>query len=260
MNQTIEPMPNPPQSQFVLQAEAEAASAPVLAGDPAANELLASARRNIYHWPADFGGFAARIVFSQGNRQAEGRFGAFGSRNFTVDLPADLDLKWIRFQIEEMLAHREAPSVSRMSSKTGVVMGDWDAVYGQQVIFQGDRMQSFYRIRDGKLTQIGRTYGGNAFVINIDQHMEFKGRFVAQSYTAFYRSVTDGALTKVETFFDSYAPVGEVLLPTERCWTLADESGLLSRSLRFENHMLVGSPVEGQPVSRRGGCPFSGKA
>lgn len=98
-------------------------------------------------------------------------------------------------------------------------------------------MQSFYRIKDRKLTQIGRSYNGLSFVINIDQHQEFEGQFVSTHYTVFYVSTATNQLAKVETFFDRYQEVNGRLLPAERRYTLVEghQGGMTTRSLLFQD-------------------------
>lgn len=225
------------QSEFIEKAAQAAQTAPIVEGDPAASQLLAEARSLIYHWPADFAGFEARLLVLENEHTFTGHVKARSSRACDVQLDGYEHLKWVRYQLEELIAHREAPQVSQMSSRTGVVFGDWNAIYGRKVTFLGDRMQSFYRIKDRKLTQIGRSYNGLSFVINIDQHQEFEGQFVSTHYTVFYVSTATNQLAKVETFFDRYQEVNGLLLPAERRYTLVEghEGGMTTRSLLFQD-------------------------
>ncbi|MCA9777558.1 MAG: DUF3386 family protein [Candidatus Eremiobacteraeota bacterium] len=226
-------------SVFVEQAAQEAAEAEIVPGDGRADALLREARARIYHWPADFRGFECKIAYLDGVDSFEGTLSTGGSRRIELDLPGLADSRWLRFQIEELLAHREAPEVNKMASKTGCSWGDWDENYGRRIDFLGDKMSSFYRIKDRKLTQIGRRYKGRNFIINIDAHHSYDDKFVANFYTAYYWSNEDEKLVQVETYLDEYQKVGEVHLPARRLVTEAVDGKLRSRCVSFSEPALL---------------------
>ena len=232
---------------FVEKAAEETRGSERFRGDPAADALLARARRKIYHWPERFFGFRATLVVREGRSEWRGSFEAFSSRRHqyrlneptTVGTGAFEADKWLRFQIEELLAHREPPTVSGMASRAGVVFGDDDAVYGRQVIFQGDKMGSYYRLKDDRITQIARGYGKLRFVINIDQHQECAGRHAASNYTAVYRDAATGGLVRTETYLDRYTDLDGIYLPIERRYTEASAAATFTRQIVFEDLALV---------------------
>ncbi len=236
-------------SVFVENAANEVANEAVFAGDEKANELLASARRHIYHWPRFFEGFTADLTFTMDGQVYQGHFRASESRRIEVKWEQEFDNRWMRFQLEELLSHREAPERSKIASKTGCEMGDYDPIYGQKIIFVGDKMGSFYRIRDEKIMQIGRSYGNTTFIINIDSHHNFgtPGRpaYAAADYTAFYWAKDSGRLTKTETYRDAYEMIGGIALPAERRVSIAQDlsqESLSIRQLKFRNFELLTSP------------------
>lgn len=222
-------------SSFIEQAQKEVAAAPIVAGEAQADALLAQCRSGIYHWPAGFAGFLASLRYDDGPSSFEGSLLCAGSRRLELNLPGLEETRWLRFQVEEMISHREAPEVSRMASKTGCALGDWDAIYGRRIDFLGDKMESFYRIREGKLCQIGRAYKKERFVINIDTHQLCDGRWAASCYTAFYWSKLEGALLKTETYLDSYEEWNGVFLPAERRVSEASSAGLRHRRLTLSD-------------------------
>lgn len=227
------------ESVFVDHAARESANEKVLPGDPEGDRLLAEAREAIYHWPENFPGFEAELELAESDQFARGRLVAGASRRYTITLDQPYPEKWLKFQIEELLAHREHPKVSRMKSSTGMKLGDDDAIYGRQLFFVGDKMRSYYRIKERRITQISRCYGGQRFVINIDLHQECDGRFAAQAYSAFYYDSESGQLTKTEAFLDHYEPVEGIYLPTERRFSEATGEKLVSRSIRLRHHRLL---------------------
>lgn len=226
-------------SSFIEDAAREAAEASILPGDPAAGALLAEARRRIYHWPADFAGFTCELGLTSGSRQEQGTLRCEGSRRLTVSIEASKDARWLRFQLEELTSHREAPEVSKMASPTGCALGDWDPIYGRRVDFLGDKMGSYYRLKDAQLRQIGRCYKNQRFVINIDQLQSCDGRWAASFYTAYYWSAAGEGLVKTETYLDDYQSVEGIYLPVRRRVTEAGSSTLVTRELLFTNHRLL---------------------
>ena len=228
------------ESLFVEEAARAAALEPQLPGEETADRLLAEARAAIYHWPKEFSGFSASLsVLSSDGTRHQGAVSARSSRKLEIDGDFGEDPRWLRFQLEELLSHRESPEVSKMANRTGATLGDFDPIYGQQVFLAGDSMQSFYRIANRRLTQIGRKYRSQDLLITIDSHHEFEEKFVAWSYTAFYRSLEDGALKKVETYLDSYREVESVHLPASRRVVTAEATGVRATELRFSEHRLL---------------------
>lgn len=222
-------------SLFVEKAAADLVGSERHQGDPAADRLLQGVRDQIYYWPPSFQGFCGHLVVRDSGQEHIGGFHAGGSRRYTIELPGYPEEKWLKYQIEELIAHREATSVSHIASKAGVTFGDDDAVYGQRVDFVGDKMESWYRLKEGKITQIGRSYGKVRFIINIDEHCNCDGRFAAQAYTVFYFESATGRLSKTETYLDRYEKHAGVWLPVERRFSEATDAGLRTRQILFTN-------------------------
>ena len=233
-------------SVFIQQAAAEVAAETVFPGREEADELLRAARAHIYHWEPSFQGFKSSLVYYNEADRYEALFEASESRRIKVSWAQEFDARWVRFQLEELVSHREAPEKSKMASKTGCDLGDDHPIYGTKVNFVGDKMGSFYRLKDSKITQIGRSYGKMDFIINIDAHHNFgteiEPRYAAGAYTAFYWHKDTGALVKTETYQDKYIRKSGVALPFSRQVSIAESrevSGLSIRHLKFFEHELL---------------------
>lgn len=228
---------------FVARAQAEAQKSPVVVGEVYAGRLLQQAREHIYFWPVDFGGFRCQLTVTGEGGPWTATLVAPSSRAFRLqEVHGCPELtRWAHYQVGEILGHREHPRNSRMASKSGVNLGDDHPIYGQRLDFAGDKMASYYRVRDHKITQISRTYAGQSFVICIDRHLELDGYFVASNYSAFY-SDPDGSLVKVETYQDDYVPTAQpngVWLPALRRFTVVQGKQREHRDLRFDQHELL---------------------
>lgn len=223
-------------SIFAAPAAGAAASAPVVAGDPEAGRLLAEARSRIYQWPADFPGLVCDLQVIDGEDVYPMHLTARSSRELRL---SGAGPAWVRFQVEELLSHREAPQVSRMHSGTGVVFGSDDALYGREIRFLGDPTDAAYRIRDRRITQIARTYKGTRLILNVDAHHILAGGYAAAAYTAWYWALDGSGLRKSEAYLDRYQRVQGLYLPSSRHCSVATQEGLRTRAIRFLNPRLA---------------------
>lgn len=232
------------QSQtFVARAAAEAETAVPMAGEAEAGWMLEQVRQRIYFWQPDFGGFRCQLQIVGEGGPWSAVLVAASSRDFRFEEVRGCPqlTRWAHYQVGEILGHREHPSRSKMASRSGVRMGDDDPIYGRRLDFVGDRLASYYRVKDLRITQIARTYAGQSFVICIDRHHSIQDRFVASNYTAYY-SDPDGSLVKVENYQDDYLPLPDhdhLWLPSERRFTVVEGSRREHRSLQFTRHELL---------------------
>lgn len=232
-----------PESEFIEKARQETATAPILPGDPAAQAFLQEARAAIYHWPENFPGFACQLEVRENDQTWSARLEARSSRQYQIQAPTGEPpggFRWLRFHLEEFLAHREHPKVAGMTSATGVTFGDDHPIYGRRVDFLGDKMGSFYHIRDRKIRLIGRSYPRESFLITIDRHAEHHGRFAATDYSAFYWDRSKGHLLRCEQYRDDYTLVDDHLLPAARVYTVTEpKTTLITREIRFVQPQLL---------------------
>lgn len=226
-------------SAFIDKAAKEASEAEIATGDPLAQAALDATRAAIYHWPETFPGFRADLEISNGGSIHRGHMQARGSRDYQIEVKGFEPEGWLRFQIEEFLAHREHPNVSKMASRSGVVFGDDDTIYGRRVDFVNDPMESFYRLKDNKITQIGRNYSKQKFIITIDSHHDCGGSFAATFYTAYYRDQLTGKLERTEAFHDRYVELDGLHLPAMRRYVQVNGKGMIAREIKFKNLELL---------------------
>ena len=246
---------------FVEKARQEAEASPRHPGEEQANALLSQARHLIYHWPSDFRGFACRFRAVRDRETWEGELLAGDSAHFQLLWQREPDREmrvWMGYQVGELLAHREAPDRARMASRSGVLLGDDDPIFGRQILFPDDPMESYYRIKEGKIRQIGRSYPSTRFIINIDSHHQLLGRYAAEAYSAFYWRKDDASFSKSETYFDDYRELDGVYLPTLRRYSMASSQGLSNREIALSQHRLLEHRPRMAPTPIAG-CPFHNK-
>ncbi|MBI3609685.1 MAG: DUF3386 family protein [Nitrospirae bacterium] len=221
------------------QLKNEAAAA--VADDPAARDLLRKAFEKTLRWPPDFKGFTADLICEEGGRVSEGGVTVKSAREATVQLKEDDLRKWVEGQVGMMAVHRSPRSFEESDGKYSLVLGEEDHhPMGRLLIIHGDGMNSRYRIKDDRITQINRSMERVKFTINVEDSLTTPdGKALTTRYTVFYFSPADGALRQVETYADSHAVVNGIYLPGIRRVSFNENGEVITRRMRFEHHRLL---------------------
>lgn len=209
-----------------------------VADDPKARALLRQAFEKTSRWPADFKGFMADLRINVNGKEVRGSVTVKGPRDVSVSLP-DSDLqKWAEGQIGMIAVHRGARSFEGSDGKHPLTLGDdADHPLGQTLFIHGDGMQSFYRVKDNRITQINRKMPHTAFTINVeDSALTQDDKFLTTRYTVYYYSPKDGKLTNVESFTDTHTRIGAADLPATRRIISYENNAMVVKVLTFEHH------------------------
>jgi hypothetical protein len=209
--------------------------------DPRARELLRTAFSRTYRWPAGFGGFRADLTLTQAGFSANGRVEVKSPREVSVDCDDETLREWASGQIAMMAVHRGPRSFEESDGKHVLTLeADDGHPMGRAIRIHGDGMNSFYRIRDERITQINRGMERMKFTINVEDSLVTPdGRHLTTRYVVYYFSPADGKLLNVDSFADQHAVVDGVYLPGIRRITSFEEGLLVTRELRFTRHALL---------------------
>ncbi len=209
--------------------------------DPNARALLRRAFENTARWQSDFKGFTADLRITVGGTEVRGPVTVKGPREVNVEV-GDADLKkWAESQIAMIAVHRSPRSFEDADGKHALTLEeDSEHPLGARLNIHGDGMQSSYRIKGDRITQINRKMPHIGFTINIeDSAVTADNTFLTTRYTVYYYSPKDGTLTNVESFTDTHTRVGSSDLPATRRIISYEEGNVVVRSLTFENHTLL---------------------
>jgi hypothetical protein len=208
--------------------------------DPDARGLLRRAFEKTARWPADFKGFSADLTVNVDGQEHKGSVTVRSAQDVNVSLPDPEVQKWAAGTIGMMAVHRGPRTFEQSDGKSTLTLDRGPAHPLGQIIRIHDSLQSHYRVKDDRITQINRTMGPMRFTINIeDSALTPDSKYLTTRYTVYYFNTQDGKLTNVESFTDSHTRVGNVDLPAFRRILSADQGAVSVKTLTFSNHRLL---------------------
>lgn len=212
-----------------------------VADDPAARTLLRQAFDNTARWQKDFRGFTADLTVNTDGTEVSGSVTVKGPREVSVQLADDELRKWAEGQIGMIAVHRGPRNFEESDGKYSLTLDENDQhPLGRKLVLNGDGMQSFYRIKDGRITQINRTMPHIAFTINVEEStLTQDHKHLTTKYTVYYYSPKDAKLTNVESFTDTHVRVASSDLPESRRIISYENGRVMVRTLAFRNHKML---------------------
>ncbi|WP_447980356.1 DUF3386 family protein [Candidatus Nitrospira bockiana] len=209
--------------------------------DPKARTLLKQAFEKTARWQSDFKGFTADLTVNVNGRETRGTVTVKGLRDVTVSLPDPEIQKWTEGQIGMIAVHRGPRSFDESDGKYSLTLGDdQDHPFGPKLFIHGDGMESFYRVKGDRITQINRKMPHTAFTINVEESAVTQdGKFLTSRYTVYYYTPQDRRLTNVESFTDSHVRIDASDLPATRRIISFENGEVVVRSLTFANHQML---------------------
>ncbi len=209
--------------------------------NPEARKVLEKAFNLTWRWPAGFPGFSSKI------RVLEGGGGSVGQLEVDSDGKVQLELNpsdhkdWLQSQIEMVVVHRRGRRFEESDGKhiLGLAPDDQHPL-GRTIRIHGDGMNSFYRVKNDRITQINRKNKRVQFTINVEESRETSdGRHLTTRHTVFYFNPATGALRTVECFADEHKEIDGVYLPSARTVNLVEGGQVATRRVLFTDHKLV---------------------
>ena len=205
--------------------------------DPEARELLRRAFEKTARWPADFNGFSADLTVNVDGKELTGTVTAKSAQDVTVSLPDVEVQKWVTGTIGMIAVHR---TFDQSDGKSILTLDRSAAHPLGQTIRIHDSLQSHYRVKDDRITQINRTMGPIKFTINVeDSAITADTKYLTTRYTVYYFNPQDGRLANVESFTDTHVRVGHADLPASRRIISAENGAVSVKTLTFANHRLL---------------------
>ena len=209
--------------------------------DPKARDLLRSAFQKTARWQSDFQGFQADLEINVNGNETRGTVIVKGPRDVTVSLPDEDLQKWAQNQIAMIAVHRGPRSFEESDGKYALTLeGDDAHPLGQRLKINGDGMDSWYRIKENRITQINRKMPHMAFTINVEESAHTQdNKHLTTRYTVYYFAPKDGTLQNVDSFTDSHIRVASSDLPAARRIISYENGAVVTKTLTFTNHKML---------------------
>lgn len=216
---------------------------PTITDDPNARDLLRKTFEATARWPKDFAGFTADLTVNINGMETGGSVIVKSPRDVSVQIGDAGSHKWVQEQVGMIAVHRGPRSFEESDGKYILTMEDDGHPLGVKLIIHGSN--SFYRIRENRITQINRAMAHpgmnpSAFTINIeDSTVTQDGKYLTTRYTVYYYSPSDGTLKNVESFTDTHVRLGLSDLPATRRVISFEQGAVVVRTLTFHHHKLL---------------------
>ena len=209
------------------------------AADPTAYKLLEAAHNNRQVMPANFVGFEAELVYTDGDAVKTGKieYQRQGDTKITLDGLSKDDNDWLEDKVLNLIGHRRGGSFAQGDGKNPLTLVKGDVNSFGQLIKLNDFLKSEYRVKDGVVEEVTRTAGGTKFTITVlDTINTDAGKYLANHFVVSYRDEKTNALQEVEGYHDTYAQIDGVWLPTGRVvYEMADKVSPRVRTFRFRD-------------------------
>ena len=217
--------------------------APTVADDPKAREMLRQAFENTSRWQKDFKGFTADLTVNVNGKETGGPVMVKGPREVSVQLGDPEVQKWAQEQLGMIAVHRGPKTFEESDGKYSLTMEEDGHPFGTKLLIHGSN--SFYRVRDHRITQINRTMAHPgmppfAFTINVEESAVTQDqKNLTTKYSVYYYSPTDGKLNNVECFTDTHLRIGSSDLPATRRIISYEKTEVVVKNMTFTNHTLL---------------------
>ncbi|MFO0773390.1 MAG: DUF3386 family protein [Nitrospiraceae bacterium] len=226
-----------------MSAPTQTPPAATVQDDPQARAALRQAFDNTARWQPDFKGFTANLTVELNGTSTSGPVIVKGPREVSVQLSDAEIQKWAQEQLSMIAVHRGPRSFEESDGKYALTQEQDGHPLGMKLHIHGSN--SFYRLKDGRITQINRTmaHGGMppfAFTINVEESAKTQdGKHLTTRYTVYYYSPKDGTLKNVESFTDTHVRIGQSDLPATRRIIAFENGTVVVKQLTFSNHALL---------------------
>jgi Protein of unknown function (DUF3386) len=227
---------------FSTGAMAQAANAPSPTqpqkADPAAWNMLKSARETSQTLPSNFAGVTFDVVLNDSGKVAKGsiNYEAGGSAELKVE-GLDEEVKgWLNEQTMSIIAHRRGGDFSKGDGRHPITFAEDDNSPAGRRIAINDKMKSYYRVRDNLVAEVDRTMGADHFIITVLETTKTPdGKNLPRHFTVTYFDANSGAVKRAETFTDEYKLIDGVWFPASRRMFRAENGKVITRVIEFHN-------------------------
>jgi Protein of unknown function (DUF3386) len=206
--------------------------------DPAAWNMLKSARETSQTLPANFAGVTVDVTVNDNGKIAKGsiNYEAGKSAEIKIDGLDEETKGWLNDQTMSIIAHRRGGDFSKGDGRHPITFAEDDNSPAGRRIALNDQMKSHYRVRDNKVVEVDRTMGADHFIITVMETVKTpEGRNLPRHFTVTHFDAKSGAVKRTETFTDEYKLIDGVWFPASRRMSRAENGKVITRVIEFHN-------------------------
>jgi hypothetical protein len=219
------------------------------ADDRAARQLVQEAHGRMYRWPAHFTGYRANLSLNDEGRVYRGRMSLVPRKDTTVELDgADAALQeWVRERLWTQGMHL---AYSTFEDGDGKYVLSFDSQEdpavqhprGRRVLLTGGRLDSWYRIKDGQYTQIGRITPMTERRVNTIERCDHApdGKQYSSHYVMTYFALDGQSVIGMESYVNEYMDVRGIWLPLRRRVSFGERGLVKTRGIEISEHEMIG--------------------
>jgi hypothetical protein len=206
--------------------------------DPTAYDALRDTRATRYYFTRNLAGFTADLTINDNGKVSTARltYGADEGIDLRFQSPDESREPWVLEMVTNMLGHRRPASFIQGDGRWPIKYADDDKSPAGRKVLLNDPMNSSYRIRDGRVTEVNRSAGDQRFIISIMEEIEAEpGRYLPRHFTVTYFDAKTGAIKRTDSFTDEYGKVRGVWVPVSRRLIQAKQGSVITRFVEFKN-------------------------
>ena len=216
-----------------------------LVDDPVARLLVKDTHSRMYKWPASFAGYRANVTLNEDGRIWIGSVRLVPRNDTTVELAgADPSLQeWVRERLWTQGMHLASSSFEEGDGKYVLAFDpDEDPALphprGRRVLLTGGRLESWYRIKDHRYTQIGRLTPMTERRVNTIERYDQApdGRQYSSHYVMTYFTLDGQSVSGMESYVNEYLDVDGIWLPLRRCVSFGENGAVKTRVIELSQH------------------------
>ncbi len=219
-----------------------------LVDDPAARAWVKEAHSRMYKWPAGFGGYRADVRLNEEGRIVNGTVSLVPRKDTVVDLQGSDPARqeWVRERLWTQGMHLAYSPFEEGDGKYVLSFAPDENLAtphprGRLVLLTGGRLESWYRIKDQRYTQIGRITPMTERRVNTIERYDLApvGKHYSSHYVMTYFTVDGQSVIGMKSYVNEYVEVQRVWLPVRRRVAYGEQGEVKTRVIELSNHEVM---------------------
>jgi hypothetical protein len=217
--------------------------------DPVARQLLQEVHARMYKWPATFAGYRAVLTVQEEERLWHGEATVQPQQAVVVQVDSDESGRaWVQESLSTQAMHLAYIPFEQGDGRYILTFDPQEAgprlhPRGVRVILHGGRLASWYRIKEQRYSQIGRTVPDGTRWINTIERYEAAadGRLYATHYVLAHFPAHGASLVGLASYVNEFVEhQPALLLPSRRTIWHVEGGRTRARVIALSAHRVLG--------------------